>query len=403
MKDIFEEKRCRVIDRHTSKKYILYRCDRKLLIALLEYHLKIPNFQRNLNQDKIDSIFKESNDNEFWYATHGNIIVGVIKREDDKYDYNILDGQHRIQALKMCKNDFDVNILVIYFDSTINMKNFFKSINQNSNFEAEYQYSDDDYIQEIKIYIKHQLELVCPKAFRKITHSEAASNRYNINEFINLLDNKTIKEFYQSYEKEFDNGKLLFSVIYDHINKEAFELFEKLEDKRLYHNKVDNSVFDYDFILALKNIDWIDNLLDPDEEVIRIEKIREKKAKFTKKMRNAVWNKYIGKDKANGKCYDCKCDINIQHFECGHLISHKNGGTSDIDNLRPFCPQCNRQQGSANAEISKEDDDEKDDDEKVMKEVEKKLNRSDDIYDSVYKNMNNSTKNDIIKPRSKDV
>jgi 5-methylcytosine-specific restriction endonuclease McrA len=92
-------------------------------------------------------------------------------------------------------------------------------------------------------------------------------------------------------------------------------------------------------------------------------------------MSNAVWNKYIGRDKANGQCFDCKRVINVQHFECGHLKSHKNGGTTDLENLRPFCSECNRLLGSANfTEKSKKPSV----DEKVIKEVEKKLNKEED-------------------------
>jgi 5-methylcytosine-specific restriction endonuclease McrA len=274
----------------------------------------------------------------------------------------------------MCKNDFDVNIQLVFFESISNMKDFFKSINQNSNFEIEYQISEDDYIQDIKLYIKRQLESICPRAFYRITNSETNSNRYNINEFVNQLDNKTIKQFYEICEKDYDGGKELFKVIYDDINKEAFKVYDKLEDKKLYHNAADHSVFDYDFILALKNVKWIDNLLDQDQEII-IEKIREKRQTITRRLSNAVWNKYIGRDKANGQCFDCKRVLNIQHFECGHLKSHRNGGTTDLDNLRPFCSECNRLLGSANfTEKSRKPNV----DENVMKEVEKKLNKEED-------------------------
>ena len=345
MKDIFSEnkKKCKCIDKHT--KYMTYKCDRKLLIDLSQHFIQTPEFQRNIKEDKINSIFKESNDNEYWFGTHGNIILGVIEKEDKKLLYYILDGQHRLAALKMCKNDFDINIQLVFFESISNMKDFFKSINQNSNFEVEYQVSEDDYIQDIKVYIKKQLESIYLKAFCRNTTSETTGNRYNINEFVNQLDNQTIKEFYQGNEKDFDNGKYLFDIIDDEINKEAQKIYNNLDNKKLYYNESDHAVFDYDFILALKNIKWIDNLLNP-EEKIRFEKIREKKPNITKRMSNAVWNKYIGRDKANGQCFDCKRVINVQHFECGHLKSHKNGGTTDLENLRPFCPECNRQLGS---------------------------------------------------------
>ena len=342
MKDIFKENNCTSIDKHDQ--YITYKVSNKLLISLLRNFITSPDFQRNLNKDKIDEIFKESHDNEFWFKTHGNIILGAIETDDNKIKYYILDGQHRIEALKICKNTFQINVQLIIFESMINMKNYFKSINQNSNFEIEYQTTDDDYINDIKRYIKKHLQIDCVKAFCKTTESKG--NRYNVNEFVNQLDSDIIKMFYEGEEEEFDKGEFLYNTICD-INKQALDKFNKLQDKKMYHNEGDKSVLEYKFILALKNINWKDNLLDQDDE-ISFEPLRIKKPKITKKISLAIWNKYIGKNNANGKCYSCKEKISIQHFECGHLISHKNGGKTDIDNLRPFCPQCNRQLGTAN-------------------------------------------------------
>jgi hypothetical protein len=226
----------------------------------------------------------------------------------------------------------------------LEMRNFFKSINQNSNFKIEYQVCDNDNIQDIKIYTKKKLELVFGKAF--LRNPNPSSNRYNIDEFIASIPNEIIKQLYEANEQVFDGGKYFCDILINDINKKGFITFDKLPNKKLYHNETDNAVISHDFILALKNINWINYLLDEDEEII-IEPIRVLKPKITKKISNAVWNKYIGRDKANGQCFDCKRIINVQHFECGHLKSHKNGGQTDLENLRPFCPECNRQLGSA--------------------------------------------------------
>jgi len=372
MKDLFDEKRCKKIQKRD--KYTIYEVIRSMFLILANHFVKTPEFQRDLDPLKIDSIFKESNDNDFWFGTHGNIIIGCIEKEDKKLYYYNLDGQHRIEALKKCKNDFPINIQLIFFDSMLEMRKFFKSINQNSNFKIEYQICDDDNIQDIKIYTKKRLELVFGKAF--LRNPNPSSNRYNIDEFIASIPNEIIKQLYEANEKEFDGGKFFCDLLIDDINKKGFKTFEKLSNKKLYHNQTDDAVFIHDFILALKNINWINYLLDEDAEII-IEPIRVLKPKIGKRMSNAVWNKYIGRDKAVGKCFDCKRDINIQHFECGHLKSHKNGGSTDLENLRPFCPECNRQLGSADfVEKSK-----KVVNEKIMKQVEKKLITAEDYED----------------------
>jgi hypothetical protein len=44
-------------------------------------------------------------------------------------------------------------------------------------------------------------------------------------------------------------------------------------------------------------------------------------------------------------------NIISQHiFECGHVISEKNGGNVTLDNLRPICSSCNKSMGVMNLE-----------------------------------------------------
>ena len=75
-----------------------------------------------------------------------------------------------------------------------------------------------------------------------------------------------------------------------------------------------------------------------------------KKEKIPATVRNIVWTNHIGSIK-NGKCWCCKIeDISTANFECGHIISEKNGGKITIDNLRPICGHCNKSIGTTNME-----------------------------------------------------
>lgn len=70
-----------------------------------------------------------------------------------------------------------------------------------------------------------------------------------------------------------------------------------------------------------------------------------------KSVRVAVWNRYIGNDKASGLCFaGCNTPIFQSNFECGHVISEKNGGQVHLDNLRPICGTCNKSMGTINME-----------------------------------------------------
>jgi 5-methylcytosine-specific restriction endonuclease McrA len=94
-----------------------------------------------------------------------------------------------------------------------------------------------------------------------------------------------------------------------------------------------------------------------EEERLRIEleKQKEKEEKKKKKqsipknVRNIVWNHYIGEDIIKHRCLCCKkVLITNTNFEVGHVLSEKNGGTHEINNLRPICGSCNHSMGIEN-------------------------------------------------------
>jgi hypothetical protein len=51
---------------------------------------------------------------------------------------------------------------------------------------------------------------------------------------------------------------------------------------------------------------------------------------------------------AYGPCFVCSHEIHISQFECGHVISHANGGAITVENLRPICGSCNKSMGARN-------------------------------------------------------
>jgi 5-methylcytosine-specific restriction endonuclease McrA len=64
-------------------------------------------------------------------------------------------------------------------------------------------------------------------------------------------------------------------------------------------------------------------------------------------LRHEVWKKYISENYRKGKCFCCRTSqIEESNFECGHIISRKNGGLISLANLRPICSQCNKSMSS---------------------------------------------------------
>jgi 5-methylcytosine-specific restriction endonuclease McrA len=87
------------------------------------------------------------------------------------------------------------------------------------------------------------------------------------------------------------------------------------------------------------------------EEEVRREKeeVKKKKQSIPKNVRVIVWNHYIGEDIIRHRCLCCKkVLISNTNYEVGHVLSEKNGGTHEINNLRPICFACNHSMGIEN-------------------------------------------------------
>ena len=72
-----------------------------------------------------------------------------------------------------------------------------------------------------------------------------------------------------------------------------------------------------------------------------------KSARIPKAIREQTWLRY------NGETYKAKCNVvwcqNITTpftFDVGHNIPQSKGGGTEIDNLRPICPSCNKSMGN---------------------------------------------------------
>ena len=79
------------------------------------------------------------------------------------------------------------------------------------------------------------------------------------------------------------------------------------------------------------------------------EEAKKKKQSIPKNVRVIVWNHYIGEDIIRQRCLCCKkVLISNTNFEVGHVLSEKNGGTHEINNLRPICFACNHSMGAEN-------------------------------------------------------
>ena len=89
-------------------------------------------------------------------------------------------------------------------------------------------------------------------------------------------------------------------------------------------------------ITSGNNNDWYDSMK------------RKNRKSIPAAIRCSVWRQY--NDTLDGYCPLCfpSTIISIDNFDCGHIISYKNGGKDSISNLIPLCAKCNRSMGATN-------------------------------------------------------
>ena len=77
-------------------------------------------------------------------------------------------------------------------------------------------------------------------------------------------------------------------------------------------------------------------------------KIKVKKEKIPICVKNTLWSLYF-ENNIQGNCLCCKIEvITRNNFDCGHIISEKNGGKIELENLKPICRSCNSSMGINN-------------------------------------------------------
>lgn len=81
-------------------------------------------------------------------------------------------------------------------------------------------------------------------------------------------------------------------------------------------------------------------------------RLKRKRAPIPQKLRLRVWRNQFSNSRGqclmNGICYCCDCEIALEEWHCGHIISDHHGGVTEAHNLRPTCVNCNLAMGTMN-------------------------------------------------------
>lgn len=106
------------------------------------------------------------------------------------------------------------------------------------------------------------------------------------------------------------------------------------------HPRAEDAV---DFILASHDLKVSKMAATPDKK----RKDKPKRKAISKRMREMIWDHYIGRHQGESQCLCCRRNVISQlNFEVGHVVSVSRGGETVLDNLLPICGPCNKSMGS---------------------------------------------------------
>jgi len=284
-------------------------------------------YQRSVDHNHVEEIIKYLQLNENGDASFISPIV--LGKLDDKY--YIIDGQHRINALKNFADNYSliVNLIFLKDHSDLNYK--LKLVNSNKPYiQIETNHIKD--IEEFllttyKEYIKKSEKPLCP--------------HININNIVKKLNNHT-KITLNTFLQKFEELEIFLKENYTNltITKTDFIKCFKTNTKPFYCG-------------IMKNNTWLDAIIIAIESNSKISSLDFTKYPFNKKRtkipinhKKKLWE--TQSTNLNSTCFVCQTSISFHNFECGHIKPVFKGGDNSIENMKCLCRDCNRDCGIMN-------------------------------------------------------
>ena len=309
---------------------------------------EIPNIQRIHDKEKVSEIceyqieyFKKHSRFNFL----GVMIVNTINRET----FFIIDGQHRYLALKKLIDDNycpEIFIQLCIINNEEELRANYNIVNKNTPLPQFPENTNKNLVEDTYTYFLNKYDKMFKTSLRpqrpfvnKTIFQEAIafiSNKFDIQTQGPLI--KLIEDF-NSMISEWDSSN------YPRTKTITPKMLKLCEENKFYLGLYTGKMVDYCY-------DWVREMVKfKTGEILKassnIEK-EYKKKKIPPVKRKKIWEKYIG----NKACDVCTCcretEISMLNYDCGHIVAESEGGTLEIDNLRPICKSCNSSMGTTN-------------------------------------------------------
>ena len=301
-----------------------------------------PIEQGSLNDDKVIKMIEEYKQYPHFLKFKNRIVISNLK--DTWY---IVDGQHRLELAKQLYMDHMVNDQYHFCWYLCNneeeMRHLFNSINKDST-KNKFYVQQTDFNQ---IIISEFMKLLKNSYKRLFAHKQSKTGKIKTME--EFRDELIRIEFFSKQQ----NSQSLLSYLLEK-NKAFYELqryeINMKHNPNIYYDN-EKKYIQQKIIFSLKGTNFIEWLHDSETNP-PFHKHKKQKSSISQYKKQKIWEQLYGNSN-QGICPISFCQTLLikgvkNGWQAGHIISEYNGGTTDISNLRPICPGCNRDMGSKN-------------------------------------------------------
>lgn len=320
-------------------------------------NVEIPPIQR-LEDHHVDVIFqayKSQYTEEKSILIVGQFSLCKIDNEENDQRIFILDGQHRMLALRRLVAEFsevgEIKTVVCLYtcgkESVMN--DIYEKINSNKKVQLYITRNITVIMKDIKKYIRDNYK----KYLSKDDVKSPRIPNFKLDKLEEQIKRRKIAESI-SDSKEFIDALEELNIFYEGqpINKFEEWGFSRYQEMRELMEKKGKAFY----LGFYKDFEWLDRIKRrisgvPYELMSHTfnESIEKKREKIPKEIRGLVWRKRNGEN-LRGECYCCEEELAFENFECGHVVARCLGGGIVVDNLEPICKKCNLDMRTMNLE-----------------------------------------------------
>lgn len=286
------------------------------------------------------------------HALKGYYHFGVFEVAVLGSDLYLINGQHRYYILRDIHEEFGTFKVEVKLYTVSNMQelnHLWMTVNGSKPSKLCQSVSKQVIINSVRKFFTEKYPKYITDAERPIKPTlnlDQLEKELIRNDVIETLDIKSADHLIDMIEK--------LNMYYRYTDDSKWKSW-KIDDSLVYKCRI-RDISSPLFLGIFTHYEWLKRLVEvnklhssiPNYSTIPHLAINSKSRKISKAKRRRVWQKRNHKNSLLGKCFVCRCQIDYDTFESGHIVSHFWGGSTSIDNLEPICSVCNKDMGVEN-------------------------------------------------------